>query len=91
VLNTTRTINVTSTGDLDCKAFAESVVNATQIYFPVSSSLNDSVICNSRRAQVTLYNPYPTTASEASGKLRIRGELLLLTLFTSCMGWVSHY
>ena len=53
VLNSVFSVNISSTGNLDCEALAKQVVNATTStgYF-----FKDTVICDSNFASVTTYN-----------------------------------
>ncbi|KFX96312.1 hypothetical protein V490_03390 [Pseudogymnoascus sp. VKM F-3557] len=90
-LNSTTRINVTSTGDLDCLAFAKSVVYATEwpVRFGDREGHNDSVICNSKKASVTMY-PVPPEATptntESSGSrvgLGFGSNLILLAILVA--------
>ncbi|KFY31496.1 hypothetical protein V493_01056 [Pseudogymnoascus sp. VKM F-4281 (FW-2241)] len=62
-------ISIHSTGNLDCNAFAASVVNST-------SYDSNGVSCTSKKGSVTLKPPKPEVTSAA---LRIRGDFLALT------------
>ncbi|KAF8856211.1 hypothetical protein BDZ45DRAFT_479675 [Acephala macrosclerotiorum] len=74
VLNWTVGVNVTSTGNLDCVAFAASVVNATSLLF---TNANGSVVCNSKKASVTTFRAsHPTSGS--SRKLYASWDLIML-------------
>lgn len=78
VLNTAWRINVTSTGNLDCDAFANSVVNTTNyLNGNDSTSLADAgVFCNSKKGSVTTYKAQPTSKSGGS-RLGARVDLML--------------
>ncbi|KFY34547.1 hypothetical protein V494_06681 [Pseudogymnoascus sp. VKM F-4513 (FW-928)] len=71
VLNSSHHINVTTTGDLDCAAFAKRVVNTT--VWPLTDGdydhKNSSVVCNSNKASVTIY-PVPEPTPDESGGSR---------------------
>jgi hypothetical protein len=83
VLNSTEgPINVTSSGNLDCVAFAVSVVNATSTLWTHGISPNGSVICNSKKASVTTSRASQPT-SGSSGKLCVRGYMVLILGFVA--------
>ncbi|KFZ19252.1 hypothetical protein V502_03754 [Pseudogymnoascus sp. VKM F-4520 (FW-2644)] len=81
-LKSTRQIRVNTTGDLDCVAFAKSVVNATEwpVYSADLEDRNSSVVCNSRKASVTMH-PLASTASRAG--LGFCGNLMLLAVLVA--------
>lgn len=81
VLTSLLSINITSTGNLDCEALAKKVVNAT----PASNYITDSVICNSNLASVTTHRAVPTATATApahsGGSLGVqRGSMLWIAL-----------
>lgn len=63
---------VNSTGNLDCDAFAKSLVNRTSYY-------ESGVSCASRRGNVTLTHVEPPKPWVTSGAFKIRGGSLALT------------
>ncbi|KFY93876.1 hypothetical protein V500_03504 [Pseudogymnoascus sp. VKM F-4518 (FW-2643)] len=81
-LISTPQIKVNTTGDLDCIAFAKSVLNATEwpVYGDKSEDGNSSVVCNSKKASVTMH-PLPSTASRAG--LGFCGNLMLLAILVA--------
>lgn len=65
-LNNTRSINVTTTGTLNCTEFANQVVNKTMPVYKFSES-NDTVICNSKDASVTTRRLTPSATGKNGG------------------------
>ncbi|CZR58716.1 uncharacterized protein PAC_08608 [Phialocephala subalpina] len=89
VLKTTGLINVTSTENLDCDAFAASVVNATNYLFGNDSTAiaNSGVICNSKKGSVTSYKALPTRKSGGRRLEMWLDAILLVGIF----GWFALY
>ncbi|RDW57205.1 hypothetical protein BP5796_12655 [Coleophoma crateriformis] len=86
-LNHTLTVEVFSTGELDCNAFAASVVNATPAYnvaFDLGS--NTSVICNSKKGNVTAFKPDSVSSSRSSKTV---ANLLLWSAVVGCISSVA--
>ncbi|OBT73201.1 hypothetical protein VF21_08720 [Pseudogymnoascus sp. 05NY08] len=79
VLNFSRIINITSTGNLDCVAFAATVVNTTT--WPTGfEDTSESLSCTSNKNSV---NTHPVQAEDTSGSSGVswfRGDLLLLAV-----------
>ncbi|KFX90891.1 hypothetical protein V490_06230 [Pseudogymnoascus sp. VKM F-3557] len=71
-LNKTGSIMVNSTGDLDCDAFAKSLVNTTK-------NSESGVSCASRRGNFTLTYVEPPEPEVTSGAFKIREGSLSLT------------
>lgn len=74
--NSSESIPVNSTGNLDCNAFAASVVNSTS-YDSVG------VFCYSKKGDVTLQRVNPAEANGAA--FNTRGEFLALTALVAYM------
>ncbi|KAL5347891.1 hypothetical protein ACLOAV_007302 [Pseudogymnoascus australis] len=74
-LNTTSTtIFVNSTGNLDCDAFAKSVVNTTSYYLEETG-----VSCTSKMGTVNLTHVEPPIPEVTSGAFKIQGGFLTMT------------
>ncbi|KFY14391.1 hypothetical protein V492_02660 [Pseudogymnoascus sp. VKM F-4246] len=72
-------IHVDSSGDLDCSAFAATVVNST-------SYKTDGVSCTSKKGSVTLKAPEPPLPEVTSAAFRIQGGgVLALMALLACM------
>lgn len=72
---TGHSINVTSTGNLDCDAFAASVVNKT-------NSVDDTepfVTCTSKKGSVILHHVLPPDPEVNGAAFQICGDFLALT------------
>ncbi|KFY11728.1 hypothetical protein V492_04295 [Pseudogymnoascus sp. VKM F-4246] len=97
-LNYSHQINVTTTGDLDCVAFAKSVVNTTDwpigtAGWPASeedlANMNSSVVCNSKKASVTMYPaPAPQESTGSRSILDFFGNVMLLAILVAGAGCV---
>jgi hypothetical protein len=83
VLTSLLSINITSTGSLDCEALAKKVVNAT----PASNYITDSVICNSNQASVTTHRGVPTATASAhsGGSLGVQRDSMLWIALFGCI------
>lgn len=68
-------INVTSTGNLDCDAFAASVVNTTN----TAGYTKHFVTCTSKKGSVILHRVLPPEPEVNSAAFQIRGGFLALT------------
>ncbi|KFY37828.1 hypothetical protein V495_06912 [Pseudogymnoascus sp. VKM F-4514 (FW-929)] len=73
-------ITVKSTGDLDCKAFAASVVDTTA-GFNKTAERNDAVTCSSNTGSADMTTP---NDSDSSSGPSFRANILLLAIFVSC-------
>ncbi|KFY95237.1 hypothetical protein V500_02873 [Pseudogymnoascus sp. VKM F-4518 (FW-2643)] len=73
--HTQDSINVTSTGNLDCDAFAASVVNTTNS----TGSSKYFVTCTSKMGSVILHHVLPPEPEVNGAAFQIRGDFLALT------------
>ncbi|KFY48609.1 hypothetical protein V495_01190 [Pseudogymnoascus sp. VKM F-4514 (FW-929)] len=90
-LNMSGIINVTSTGDLDCVAFAATVVNTTTE--PTEYRNFDSLHCTSKKNSI---HTRPTPAEDTSGSSGaswFRGDILLLAVLigSASLSTISQY
>lgn len=87
--NKTTSINVTTTGNLDCVAFANQIVNSTHYVHNGSSYADemDAVVCNSKTASVTTRRLYPTKESRGGKSYTVSVKLLVMTFIVGfgCM------
>ncbi|RDW63498.1 hypothetical protein BP6252_11043 [Coleophoma cylindrospora] len=86
-LNSTSAVQIFSTGKLDCNAFAASVVNATPAYNAEDGiGSNTSVICNSKKGNVTTFRPSIVASSRGS---KMVSNLLLWSVVVGCLSLVA--
>ncbi|OBT65092.1 hypothetical protein VE03_05224 [Pseudogymnoascus sp. 23342-1-I1] len=83
-LNSSQVINITSTGDLDCVAFAATVVNTT--LWPTGfKEIPESLECTSNKNSI---KTHPVPAEDTSGSIDVswfRGDFLLLAVLVGSM------
>ncbi|OBT43415.1 hypothetical protein VE00_05744 [Pseudogymnoascus sp. WSF 3629] len=85
VLNFSRVINITSTGNLDCVAFAATVVNTTT--WPTGfKDTPESLSCTSNKNSINTHPVQDT--SDSSGVSWFRGDLLLLVVLIGSVSLV---
>ncbi|RDL36006.1 uncharacterized protein BP5553_06618 [Venustampulla echinocandica] len=78
-----RQINITSIGNLDCVGLAAQVVSSTPTY---GIRNNDSVICFSKKSNITTYNMSQPKKTGIGRKLGVSGALVVLG-FVGCLGF----